>query len=167
MRDFTWYIAAPYIHRGQVQEHIAKIHAAGWKTNSRWAEEDDISECLKSRAMRDVEDVISADGLIYVNSALSEGKATELGIAIALLKPILIVGEQLYPERPNNNIFLNLSIPAFPTIEQMLEWLVVEGQHYIAWVLSQHQRAFMLHHAVDSSSVISDEGLLTMELPRD
>ena len=169
MRDFTWYVAAPYIHRTQVQEHITKIHTAGWKTNSRWAEEDLSSECLKNRAMIDVEGVINADGLIYVNSALSEGKATELGIAIALLKPIIIVGERSYTERSNNNIFLNLSIPVFPTIEQMLEWLAGEGQHHIAWVQEQRRRAFRLGamQLHNESRAMDQDTLMTMELPRE
>lgn len=137
MDKFVWYVAGPFDHRPQVREIIAKIQAAGWSTNSRWAAEDneDIApddplreDKLRFQATRDVEDVLMADGLIYVNSKKSDGKATELGLSIATLKPIVIIGDR------ENNIFLNLNIPAFPTVEEMLTWLDADGQYYLKFV---------------------------------
>ena len=140
MHNFNWYVAGPWLDRPNVREIITKIEAAGYQTCSRWAEIDnpDVAEDdpervqkLRDQAMRDVEDVIMADGLIYVNSLKSEGKATELGISIAMLKPIIIIGGR------ETNIFLNINIPAYPTIEEALEWLKDEGMAYIAWVTEQ------------------------------
>ena len=126
MHNFNFYVAGPWADRPNVRTIIEKVEAAGYQTCSRWAEPDnpDVAEDdpekatkLRDQAMRDVEDVIMADGLIYVNSLKSEGKATELGISIAMLKPIVVIGGR------ENNIFLNLNIPAYPTVEEALEWL--------------------------------------------
>ena len=135
--SFVWYCAGPWAHRPQVREIIAKINAAGWKTNSRWAEIDnpDIDPAdperrtkLREQAIRDVRDVFEADGLIYVNSKASDGKSTELGMSLATLKPVLIIGDR------KNNIFLNLEIPAFATVEELLLWLEGDGQYYLNFV---------------------------------
>ena len=141
MENFTWYCAGPWADRPFVREIIAKIQADGWKTCSRWADSLDIppdatdrQEQLRQRAARDIEDVVQSDGLIYVNSSISEGKSTELGLSIALLKPIIIIGERSYADRGNNNIFLNLNFPCYPTIEDALEWLKGDGQFYLEWV---------------------------------
>lgn len=146
MHNFTWYVAAPWVDRPNVRIIIEKLQANGWNTNSRWAaiDNEDVSkddperdEKLRWQATRDVEDVVKADGLIYVNSAISEGKATELGISIAMLKPVIIIGERSYPDRFNNNIFLNLNIPAYPTVEEAMAWLEDEGHNYLNYVMSK------------------------------
>lgn len=144
--DFVWYCAGPWAERPFVRTVIQKLNDAGWSTCSRWAEPDnpDVAdddpereEKLRIQAIRDIEDVITADGLIYVNTGhKSEGKATELGISIAMLKPIVIVGGR------ENNIFLNLSIPAFPTTEEAVAWLAGDGQAYIEWVQHNQQCHF-------------------------
>ena len=147
MRDFTFYVAGPWAERPFVRGVIQKLNDAGWSTCSRWAEPDnpDVADDdperetkLREQAIRDVEDVLKADGLIYVNTGRkSEGKATELGISIATLKPIIIVGGR------ENNIFLHMRIPAYPTIEDVLEWLEGDGQAYIEWVEGAQQRHLM------------------------
>src|SRR3990167_3434558 len=135
--SFTWYCAGPWDHRPAVREIIEKINKAGWKTNSNWVapENPDVDPAdperdalLKDQALRDVKDVFEANGLIYVNSKKSDGKATELGLALATLKPVLIIGNR------EGNIFLNLEIPAFDTVEEMLLWLEGDGQYYLNFV---------------------------------
>lgn len=162
MTDFTFYVAGPFADRPHVREIIAKINAAGWRTCSRWADSDnpDIDPDdpereakLRLQAIRDIEDVVKADGLIYVNSQKSEGKATELGISIAMLKPVIIIGTR------ENNIFLNLRIPAYPTIEDALEWLKGAGALYLQWVLQQQ-----LEHA-RLTAPLDNEDLARMEPP--
>ena len=158
MENFTFYVCGPWAERPFVREVIQKLNQAGWATNSRWAEPDnpDVADDdperdqkLRAQAIRDVEDVVKADGLIYVNAGYkSEGKATELGISIAMLKPIVIVGEGLR----SNNIFLNLNIPAHRTVEEAIEWLEGEGQLYLSWVESQ--QTMHLH----ASQLVDDEG---------
>lgn len=150
MKNFTWYVAGPWDHRPAVREIIEKINKAGWKTNSNWAapENPDVDPAdpkrdalLKEQAIRDVKDVFEADGLIYVNSKKSDGKATELGLALATLKPVLILGDR------EGNIFLNLEIPAFPTVEEMLTWLEGDGQFYINFV--QAKQMEYIQHTTD------------------
>ena len=144
--NFTWYVAGPWAERPFVRTVIQKLNDAGWATNSRWADPDnpDVAEDdperdkrLRLQAVRDIEDVIKAHGLIYVNTGhKSEGKATELGISIATLKPIIIVGEGWRA----NNIFLNLNIPAYRTIEEAIVWLEGDGEDYINWVGAEQIR---------------------------
>lgn len=160
--NFTFYVAGPWAERPFVREIIQKLNDADWKTNSRWADpsnpdvaEDDPErdKQLRFQAVRDIEDVVKADGLIYVNTGLkSEGKATELGISIAMLKPIVIVGEGLR----SNNIFLNLNIPAHRTIEEALVWLEGDGEFYINWVESEQIRHMeRMHQAVQDVDVFN------------
>ena len=166
MKEFTWYVAAPWIHKDAAYETVRKIREAGWSTCSRWAEPDnpdiakedpDRSIKLREQAVRDIEDVISADGLIYVNSAKSEGKATELGVSIALLKPIIIIGDR------DRNIFLSLNIPAYPTIEDALKWLRGEGVFYIEWV--GLQQGVYRHQLEDLDLEPSEADMAKLEFP--
>ena len=145
MKDFTWYVAGPWDHKAEVYELVKKVNAAGWQTCSRWAEPDntdidpnapDYEEQRRFQATRDVEDVTGADGLIYVNSKLSEGKATELGMSMALIRPIIIIGDR------RTNIFLSLDMPCFPTIEEALVWLEGDGRYYINWVTACQEDHF-------------------------
>lgn len=167
MQDFVWYCAGPWDHKAAIYEIVKKIRAAGWGTCSRWAEPDnpdvaaddpERASKLRLQATNDVEDVIKADGLIYVNSKKSEGKATELGISIALLKPIIIIGGR------GGNVFLNLNIPAYPTIEEALEWLKEEGAFYIEWVKLQQDIYQQQLGDLDLESRESD--LAKMEFPQ-
>lgn len=152
--SWIWYVAGPWDHREQVREHISKVQAAGWSTCSRWAEPDnpdvdpddpEREAKLRFQAMRDVEDVIKADGLIYINSKMSEGKATELGISIAMLKPIVIVGSR------ERNIFLHLNIPCHPTIEEALEWLDGDGRYYLEFVVARQEQHLLFMGAAAGS----------------
>lgn len=49
---------------------------------------------LELQALKDLQGVLKANLLIVLNTAKSEGKATEQGIAIADGKPIIAVGER-------------------------------------------------------------------------
>lgn len=49
---------------------------------------------LEDQAIDDYLGVVQADALVVINSEISEGKATEMGIAIALFKPIILVGQR-------------------------------------------------------------------------
>lgn len=128
--EVTIYTAGPWADRPQVREVASKLRDAGYIVNSRWLEVPEeapegmtYEEYLHMQALNDLEDCISADLLVYVNTGTkSEGKATELGVSLAMLKPILIVG----PGGRTNNIFLNLNIPHFPTVEEAIEWMGVE-----------------------------------------
>lgn len=118
------YTAGPWADRPHVREIAQKLRDAGHEVTSRWLEVEDVldddprrDEYLRQQAIHDLEDVIEADGLVYVNSRLSEGKATELGFAMATLKPVIIIGDR------RNNVFLHLELPAFPTIDDAIVWM--------------------------------------------
>ena len=103
---------------------------------------------------------MKADGLIYVNGdQKSEGKATELGMCMAMLKPIIVIGGR------QNNLFLNLNIPAFPSIEDALIWLKGDGQYYLAFVQSKQEEFF--HHTTEMSlnGLAAEQALANMEFP--
>lgn len=119
------YVAGPWQDREDVVKPIAaKLVGAGYEVTSRWLEVPDVAdddphrlEYLKEQAQHDLEDVVKADALVYVNSRKSEGKATELGVAIARLMPIVVIGGL------ENNVFLHLGLANFPTIDEALLWM--------------------------------------------
>ena len=125
---YRCYVAGPWMHRDEVRVVAQKVRDAGYTVDCRWLDvHDDVAlddpnreAFLRAQALADIEDILASDAFIYVNSMMSEGKAVELGMAIATLKPIIIIGDR------NNNIFLSLSMPAFPTVEEALVWMKEE-----------------------------------------
>lgn len=76
---------------------------------------------MQEQAEADFSDLLQADVLFYINSMLSEGKATELGLAMATLKPIIVIG------KPERNIFLFLGeFPFFDTIPDAISYMDME-----------------------------------------
>lgn len=114
------YLAGPWVHRDKMPEIADSINKAGHTITHPWwkyegssdpnkygdnvtAFEDSLSEdFLRSCAELDVMGVKTADAVIVYNSAKSEGKATEQGIAIALGKPVIVVTPA---EKPTSNVF--------------------------------------------------------------
>jgi nucleoside 2-deoxyribosyltransferase len=124
MNQIRIYTAGPWADREMMREVAAKLQQAGYVVECRWLTHEEYpldhpnrQQYLKEQALNDIEDLLDSDMLVYVKSRMSEGKATELGIAIATLKPIILIGERV------NNVFLNLEIPAFDTIEAAIEWM--------------------------------------------
>lgn len=128
MSQHSIYVAGPWADRDHVRDVAESLRLAGYKVDARWLTADDVSiddpersAKLKVQALNDLEDLFNSEALVYVNSLKSEGKATELGVSIALLKPIIIIGDR------EGNIFLNLNMPAFPTVEAAIEWMNTQG----------------------------------------
>ena len=122
------YVAGPWQDRPAVRVVADRLREVGYGVECRWLDHDEIAEddpkrddYLREQALHDIQDLLSADAMVYVNSRKSEGKATELGIAIATLKPIIIVGDR------SNNIFLNLNIPAFPNVDEAIHYMAKHG----------------------------------------
>lgn len=121
-----FYTAGPFKDRDYVREVRGALQVAGYKVKADWLDIDATSDeavleaYLKEMALVDLKDVIAADCLIYCNTGtLSEGKATELGVAIAMLKPVIIVG----PGGRKNNIFCHLNIPYCENIDLLVAFL--------------------------------------------
>jgi hypothetical protein len=89
------YVAAPWIDReyakavaGILERHDYTITHPWW--NLEGAEDDHAH--LRTCAIADVNGVATADVLMLLNTAKSEGKAVEQGLALAWMKPIVAVG---------------------------------------------------------------------------
>jgi nucleoside 2-deoxyribosyltransferase len=111
----SWiYIAAPWKDKALMPEIAAKFEAAGHKITWKWWATDDIAEgnrnedALQTQALNDVNGVLDADVLVLINTAKSEGKAVEQGIAIASGIPIIAVGKR--GDGTSLNVFHYLSV---------------------------------------------------------
>lgn len=103
----TVYVAAPWVDGGYAKSVAKKLRASGIRVKSRWlrrasdknASYDYTKDKTISKkehrvqALTDVADVTSADVLLVLNTNKSEGKAVEQGIALALRKPVVVVGK--------------------------------------------------------------------------
>jgi nucleoside 2-deoxyribosyltransferase len=104
-RPIRVYIAAPYPTRAIAIRVMQRLEDAGIDVTSRWLRVDD--EPTDAYARQDLADVAAADLLLALNVAGWEDKGTggrhvELGYALALQKPILLVGAR-------SNIFHHLA----------------------------------------------------------
>lgn len=102
------YVAAPWADRELAKEAKLKLEADGFEVTSRWIEKhlpkpSDQSGLgydrviLIQEAGHDVEDVFNADIVILLNTQKrgeeTSGKAVETGMAMAWMKPVIVVGE--------------------------------------------------------------------------
>jgi nucleoside 2-deoxyribosyltransferase len=91
------YIAAPYPERDAARLLMAELERAGFEVTSTWLREED--ELADKFARLDLADVDRADVLVAINpptylKAGTGGRHVELGYALALHKPIVLVGER-------------------------------------------------------------------------
>ena len=112
------YLAAPWKDRDHAREVRGHFQAAGIVVNSRWLDfEGDESlspdEVKRQEALNDIEDVVSADTVVVLNTSYSEGKAVETGMAILLMKGLILVGQP-------SNVFHYLDFPKVDTVEEAI-----------------------------------------------
>lgn len=91
------YLAAPWIDKGVMEERAGLFEKAGYSITHKWwnYDGDELEEkdgFLGTCARQDWQGVIDAEVLIVFNTAKSEGKAVEQGIALASHIPIIIIG---------------------------------------------------------------------------
>lgn len=87
-------------------EIAAQFEASGHVLTERWWEVEGSADysnpkhygMYEDRAVADFMGVVNADAVVVINHEKSEGKAVEMGFAIALFKPIILVG-------PPSNLF--------------------------------------------------------------
>ena len=78
----------------------ARVEGAGHHITHKWWEAEDTPESertlaiLRQQAINDVMGVKDAELVLVLNTAKSEGKSLEQGVAIADNKPIVIVGKR-------------------------------------------------------------------------
>ncbi len=93
------YVAAPWIHRHLAAEISDTLESRGYVITHKWwifeGEEEDASwEFKQECAKQDQRGVRTADVVILLNSAKSEGKATEQGLALAYGIPVIVIGDK-------------------------------------------------------------------------
>lgn len=121
------YVAGPFVDKENAMQLARKLEAAGHTITHRWwnyeglGEEHESEEFLRKCAYSDWHGVRDADVIVVWNTAKSEGKAVEQGIAIALGKSIIVLTPD---KKPSSNVFHYL--PNYihtKTVEETLEHL--------------------------------------------
>lgn len=105
MRRQLVYMAARWSRRAEVEGYAANLRSAGHGVTSRWLTDPqhrmemvdgtDVQAFNAELAMHDVIDVAAADVLVYFSPGGTRGGChVEFGMALALGKPIYLVGER-------------------------------------------------------------------------
>lgn len=105
------YIAAPWKHKQTAALVRDQLFRAGIGSTSRWIDfpsdgsvYEHADDVMTQEAQNNVDDLGASDVMLYLNIDRSEGKATELGIALMYGLPIYVIGGK------RNNVFLHLPI---------------------------------------------------------
>jgi Nucleoside 2-deoxyribosyltransferase len=121
------YIAAPWVSRDLARAFASRCADRGiFITHPWWDYEGEFDEHAKMAefARLDLEGVRRADVVILLNTAKSEGKAVEQGLALAWGKPIVAVGKL---GEESLNIFHHL--PAYTWVDDTEKvWEVLLGE---------------------------------------
>lgn len=120
----TIYLAAPWAHKAEARIARMALQDAGHTVTSDWIDQHDDTANpvdLAEQAIHDFHQVRKADILVILNLAKSEGKATELGVALASGKPVFLVGPRTI------NIFYHM--PAVHQVDTVQE--VIDALHFI------------------------------------
>lgn len=94
------YIAAPWKDKELMPAIADRVEGAGHSITHKWwlventPESDRTVQILRDQALKDVLGVKESDLVLVINSAKSEGKSLEQGVAIGDNKPIVIVGKR-------------------------------------------------------------------------
>lgn len=124
------YLAASYKRRTEMQGVRKILEGMGHTVTSRWLDGPETPDSDRDRwreeSVKDVEDVKAAGVLMFFTSPdiPGAGRHTELGIAIATRKIIVVVGP------PERNVFHELpGIIRIASKEVAMEWAVEAQKH--------------------------------------
>lgn len=117
------YIAAPWIRKDDAKIVKQQLEQAGFTVTSRWiafhcdnSAYEHPDGVMQLEAQNNVEDLRNSDALLYMRWEKSEGKATELGIALMLGLKVFVVGGR------HDNVFLHMpEVLVVNTVEQFIE----------------------------------------------
>lgn len=118
------YIAAPWKSRDEMPAIAEKVEGLGLEISHKWWTVEDVPEgersleVLRFQAYADYTGVKTADIILLINSAKSEGKAVEQGIALGDGKTIVVVGKR---GEHSSNVFHYL--PSYVWVETLDEAL--------------------------------------------
>jgi nucleoside 2-deoxyribosyltransferase len=122
------YLAAPWVSRDLAKEIAQGLENLGFAITHKWwkyeGESQDVEgpEFLQTCAAQDVAGVLTADVVLVLNTAKSEGKAVEQGLAIAWGKPIVVITPDI---KPSSNIFHYL--PCYTHVKTLEEAIGIIG----------------------------------------
>ena len=104
------YLAAPWANRDNARGFGERLEAAGFAITEKWWDQEpsDEHDDLAAQASKDVLGVAMADLFIVLQLGQSEGKAVETGMAMAWVKPIIVVNPLGVPAVGSGNIFHHL-----------------------------------------------------------
>lgn len=93
------YIASPHDFKEHCWRLAYSLQSKGHEIVSSWLDQDFIGykSDMSEEANRDIDDILKADYVVVLNfpkSSSRGGYHTELGIALALRKPVILVGEK-------------------------------------------------------------------------
>lgn len=107
------YLAAPFL-RPDVFQVADSLACAGHTVTSRWLSEMDTGTTRSDAALRDFEDIRASDAVLVLDDLERwSGRHVEAGYALALDKPVVILG-------PASNIFYRTICRAADTLEHAL-----------------------------------------------
>lgn len=106
------YLAGPWDDRAMMPSIAKLFEDAGFEITHKWWEHEKPAgdnkvpdpNFARICAVQDYNGVCNADVLVLLNSSYSEGKAVELGLAMAWSKPIVVIG------REKRNVFLSMGL---------------------------------------------------------
>jgi nucleoside 2-deoxyribosyltransferase len=105
------YLAGPWIDRDMMPSIANTLEQNGHTITHKWwqyegkGEEFETEAFMRSCAVKDYRGVVDCDVVLVYNSAKSEGKAVEQGIALAFEKRIVLWTPG---EMPSSNIFYHM-----------------------------------------------------------
>lgn len=124
------YLAAPWIEKEKMPSIAEEFEKVGHRITHKWWESEESPNedeayrdplVLRQAAVKDYLGVYSSQVVVTINSAKSEGKATEQGIALAFGKPIIAIGEL---GKVSKNVFHYLPCYKWvPDVDKALEFL--------------------------------------------
>jgi nucleoside 2-deoxyribosyltransferase len=118
------YLAGPWACKAEVADAKQRMLAAGIQVVSGWTERENTPQEIEPARMQkqaalDMAEVFASNTLVLMGLAKSEGKATEMGMALALGKRVILVKDDCV-----GNIFYNLTqVERVDTLESAISLL--------------------------------------------
>jgi len=125
-----FYIAAPFNQREQVKEIYSRLIALGHEISEDWTNHEYIKpyntnqQLARKYSQEDLEGVLNCDVFVLLSDGESQGRNTELGMAIALHrifgKPsIYIVGDSKF----DSMFYFSIGVNRKNSLDQVLDEL--------------------------------------------
>lgn len=109
------YLAAPWAHKAEAESAHAFMRQCGLQVVSTWTTQDTDTAASLEHAQSDYAELQRANVLVLLNLCKSDGKATEMGYALAKGYRVIVVGGR------EGNIFYHLpQVEHVPTLEHAI-----------------------------------------------